>query len=164
MHVARAEDDLVRKHELRGREHERILLRAAHPSVRSDELFERGDFLHVGPVGRVDHDVRDVRKSVRAKHLRGRVRAERRERIITLDAAFVEIVHTAFPDRDRAALFGADEEKGDPRVLPERRDEERIALFELLQRHSLGNARKRDETEVPGRERHDLRQLVRSVA
>ena len=81
---------------------------------------------------------------------RGGVRAERRQRVLALDAVLVEPVHARRADHHRAVALRAHEHEADARVVAQGGHQVRVALLELLERHAAGLARERDEPEAAG--------------
>ena len=79
-----------------------------------------------------------AKPSVR-RDVAGGVRAERRERVLALDAVLVEVAHAVRAERDRAVLLGADEQEADAGMVAQRRHDARVARVELLERHAPGH-------------------------
>ena len=129
-------------------------LRPAQPAVERDQLLEGTALLEIGVVEAPDHDVRHVREAVRPQEMTGRVRRERRQRILALHGSLGEVMRAGRAERDRAAFGRADEQPADVRVLAKRREEARVPLVELLERQAARLVHERDETEV-ARAEHD---------
>ena len=131
-------------------QHERVRLPAAHPAVRADQLLERRDLVEVVPVGAVDDDVRAVREAVGAADVVGRVRAERRQRVLALDRAVGE-PHLAA----RAEHDAVDEQNATPSWSRSASDQPRPQLLDAFERQPPRLARERDQPEVArGHHRH----------
>ena len=78
------------------------------------------------------HDVRAVREGVGAAHVIGGERAERRERVVALDAVVAQQPLPRRAEHDRAEMLGAHEHERDPRVRAQRVEQPRAALGDLL--------------------------------
>ena len=128
----------------------------ADPAVERDQLLERAALLEIRVVEAADHDVGHVREPVRAEQVARRVRGERRQRVLALDRSVGEVVSAVGPERDRAALRGADEEPADVRVRAECRDQPRVALVDLLEREPARLLHQRDQPEVARAEHDDF--------
>ena len=92
------------------------------PAVEGDQLLEGAALLELGVVEAADHDVGHVREAVRAEQVTGRVRRERRERVLALDHAVGQVVRAAAPSATGPRSDGADEHPAHVRVRAERRE------------------------------------------
>jgi hypothetical protein len=104
MDRGRADDGLTRHGQLHGMKNERLRLRSREPAVERDQLLERAPLLELGIVEAADHDVGDVSEGVRPTEVGGRVRRERRERVLALHPVVVEVSRPVGAEDDRAAV------------------------------------------------------------
>ena len=87
------------------------------PPWKQMKLLEGAALAELGVVEAADHDVGDVREAVGTQQVSGRSGGERRERVLPVDAALVEVVRAASAERDGPVLGGVHEQPADVRVL-----------------------------------------------
>ena len=154
VHARGADDRLRRSRQLDGMQDERPGLRAAEAAVERDQLLKCAALLELRVIEAADHDVRHVLEAVGAEQMCGRVRGERRERILALDAAVGEVVSAAGIDRQRPVLRRVNEQEADMRMRAERRQQVWMALVDLLGGQAALLVHQIDQAEVARAEHH----------
>ena len=98
--------------------------------------------------------------AVGAPDVPGRVGAERRQRVLALDAVLVEVDGAGAADRRPRRALGADEQEPDPGMVAQGGDDIGVARLEGLERDAPRLARERHEPEAAGRHHDDLGRLL----
>ena len=123
-------------------------LRATESAVEGDQLLERAALVELGVIEAADHDVGDVRESIRALQVPGRRRRERGQGIVTIDATLVEVVGARRAEDDRPVFGRANEQPADVGVLTQARKQLGVTLVDLFERQPSLFLHQIDESEV----------------
>ena len=148
MHRGGPDDRLGGQRHARRAEDEWSGLRAAESAVEGDQLFERAALVERGVIEAADHDVGDVRESIRALQVPCRRRRERSQRIVAVDPTLVEVVGAGRAEDDRTVFGRANEQPADVGVLTHARKQLGVTLVDLLEREPSLFLHEIDESEV----------------
>ena len=108
--------------------HEAPRLPATETAVRADLLLERGDLAGFPIELADDHEVATVRHRVEPRESGRGVRAERRDRIETIDATLIEVAHPTGAHHERPVALRAHHHQADAGMTPQPIDQPRIRL------------------------------------
>ena len=91
------------------------------PPWKEISSSERATLVERGVIEAADHDVGDVRESIRALQVPCRRRRERSQGIVTIDATLIEVVGAGRAEDDRPVFGRANQQPADVGVLTQAR-------------------------------------------